>query len=199
MRIGLLGGSFDPVHAGHLSLARAAMTQLNLRRVYFVLAPRAPLKRVPVTPAKDRLAMLRLALRGRRDFAAATWELGRNGPSYTVRTLRERKAARPADDLYFILGSDAAARFSRWREPRAILRLATLVVGRRPGHRSPRLPAWARGRTVVLRGTFPDVSSTAIRKGLLNASFRKRWLPEPVARYALRRGLYGARRAGRRR
>lgn len=185
MRIGLFGGSFDPVHSAHLKLASAALTQLKLDRMYFVLSPRSPFKKgKPQTPASLRAKMLKLALRNSKKMRVALWEMRRQGPSYTIDTLRWYKQKHPRHDLFFILGSDAYAGLSHWKNPVGIRRLCTLVVGRRPG--TKRIKAGA----IILKGTFPPVSSTAIRHQIAEGKPAKRKVPPTVLKLIQQRNLY---------
>jgi nicotinate-nucleotide adenylyltransferase len=187
MRVGILGGTFDPLHNGHIALARAALRQLKLDTVYFLLSPRSPFKLGQrLTPASQRLAMLRLGLRGRSGFRVATWELKRRGPSYMVTTLTAYKRRHPRHELFLVLGSDAFAGFGRWKNPRKILKLATLVVGRRPGvDMDACVPSVA-----VLRGIFPDVSSTALRAMFAGKRAAHAPVPPAVRSFIVRRKLY---------
>lgn len=187
MKVGILGGTFDPIHNGHLALARAAQRQLRLDVVYFLLSPRSPFKlHHKITSASVRLKMLRLALKSRRAFRVATWELMRRGPSYTVATLAAYKKKYPHHQLFLILGSDAFAGFERWKNPDKILKLATLVIGRRPGSDVPDcLPGVA-----VMKGLFPAVSSTELREKLASLSFAHVPVPPAVKSFLLKRKLY---------
>src|SRR5437763_6498932 len=131
MRLGVFGGTFDPVHFGHLASAEEAAYRLCLPRVLFVPARCQPLKgAAPHASAADRLAMLRLAVADNPCFAVSTAELDRPAPSYTVDTLRALRAGAngPACELYFLLGVDAANTLLDWHEPAELLRLARLVV-----------------------------------------------------------------------
>ena len=132
MRAGVLGGTFDPVHRGHLALATAAREELALDEVLFVPAgqPWRKAGRI-VAPAQHRLAMLRLALDEEPAFRVETLELERPGPSYTADTLEAVAEARPGDELFFIVGEDALADLPNWVRPERILELATLAVARR--------------------------------------------------------------------
>ena len=132
MRVGVLGGTFDPVHRGHLTLARAARDELALDELLFVPAgkPWRKAGRI-VAPAIHRLAMLRLALEDEAAFRVETMEMDRAGPSYTADTLEALRAARPGDELFFIAGEDALADLPNWVRPERILELATLAVARR--------------------------------------------------------------------
>lgn len=129
MRIGLFGGSFDPVHLGHLIAAECCREQAALDRVIFMPAAVPPHKQDrSLTPAEDRVQMLRLAVGGHDAFCDSTDEIDRGGISYTVDTLRRLRGANPADDLFLILGPDAIREFPTWREPAEILALADLLV-----------------------------------------------------------------------
>ncbi len=189
MRIGILGGTFDPIHNGHIALARAAQRQLKLDAIYFLLSPRSPFKlQEHLTPAPLRLSMLRLALRGRPGFRIATWELKRRGPSYMATTLTAYKKAHPRDQVFLVLGSDAFAGFARWKNPEKILKLATLVVGRRPGSDLPDcVPCVA-----ILKGIFPNVSSTSLRDACARKTPKKAAVPPSVRSFLLRRKLYSS-------
>jgi len=190
MKIGLLGGSFDPVHAGHLKLAAAALRQLKLDRVYFVISPMSPFKTDrDLAPSKLRLAMVRAALKGKKRLLAADWEMKRRGPSYTITTLRGYRRRRPQDEVHFIFGTDALKGLPRWRKANEIARHATLVAGLRPGATWPRLPKTIAPAVVRLKGTFPDISSTEIRRALKNG--RAARLVPPAALAILKKhGLY---------
>src|SRR2546429_4104562 len=121
-RVGVFGGTFDPVLVGHLAIANAASEDLALDRVIFVPARHSPLKNDgPVASARDRLAILKASIAGEPRFAVSSIELDREGPSYTVETLA---ALRPEGQLFLILGSDGLADFARWKEPTRNRRLA---------------------------------------------------------------------------
>jgi len=190
MKVGLLGGSFDPVHLGHLKLAEAARRQLKLDKVYLVLTPRSPFKKSQ-RPAslRDRLRMLRLAMKRKRGLKVGTWELKSRGVSYTVDTLKRFQKSHPSDQIFLIMGSDAWAGFRRWKSPDKIANLATLVVGRRPKTRKILQPKKFRASMKILRGTFPNVSSTVIRQDIKSGRSRKLLLPV-VASYIQRHDLY---------
>jgi nicotinate-nucleotide adenylyltransferase len=147
-RIGILGGTFDPVHYGHLLIAEEVAEALSLDRVVFIPAAVPPHKLgARISPAEDRAAMVELAIAGNERFVMSRIELERPGPSYTVETLdalageaRERKVAR---EFYLIASSEAAAELPSWRDPARILELARLVVVPRPGSAMPDLEALA--------------------------------------------------------
>ncbi|MCB4756565.1 MAG: nicotinate-nucleotide adenylyltransferase [Elusimicrobia bacterium] len=191
MKVGIFGGSFDPIHRGHLRLAAAAQKQLKLAKVYFVLSPRPPFKRNRiVTSVSDRLPMLRKALAGRPRFVAARWEVNHSGPSYTVTTLKTYKKRHPEDDLYFIMGSDVLKNFHRWKNPRKIIALARLAVGLRPGTGRMKKRTFFSGALRTLRGVFPDISSTQIRDRVRKKRSLQSLVPKTVAAYIARKKLY---------
>jgi len=134
-RIGVFGGTFDPVHVGHLAIALAALESVPLDRVLFVPVRRSPLKdRDPLASTADRVAMLETAIASEPRFALTRAELEREGVSYTVDTLEE---LRSQGELFLILGSDALADLPRWRAPDRIRELATILVAARPGAPEP--------------------------------------------------------------
>src|SRR4051812_17403919 len=178
MKIGLLGGSFDPVHHGHLKLAEAARRQLKLDKVYLVLTPRSPFKREIVpAPMAERLRLLRLAIRNKKFLRVGTWELKAKGVSYTIDTISAYKRAHPRDEIFFIMGSDSWTGFDRWRNSRKITRMARLVVGRRPGTDKIKVPRKYRNAVTVLSGRFPDISSTEIRNDKIMSLLQKSLSP----------------------
>jgi len=183
VRTGILGGSFDPIHHGHLILARAALEELGLNRVVFIPANLSPHKTEskPAT-AQDRLAMVKMAIEGEDDFEASDIELKRPAPSYTVDTLREWKAAHPDDELTLLIGADNVAKFDTWREPDEIQHLAKIAVLDRANHDAPH--EWPVVRRLV------DISSTDIR-ARVGAGRSIRYLtPDSVCDYIVEYGLY---------
>ena len=162
MRIGILGGSFDPVHQGHLAIAQFASSELNLNRVIFVPLSKNPLKKNPrmLTDAA-RLALLKNAVRRFPGYSVSDHELKRPGPSYTVDTLRYfRKKFGAKTTLYFLAGADTPRDFSRWKSPEKVLKLCRFVVMTRPGSKLDT----ADGRFLWLPMPPVNISSTGIRK-----------------------------------
>lgn len=134
MRLGLFGGTFDPVHLGHLILAEACLEACPLDCVWFVVAGEPPHKRNGVrTPVNDRIEMARIAIAGNPRFAVSEIEAKRPGPHYSVDTLRQVAAERPDDELFFLIGADSLRDLPSWREPAQVAALATIVVVNRPG------------------------------------------------------------------
>ena len=199
-RIGLFGGTFDPPHLGHLVLAECARDRLRLDEVRFIPAGHPPHKRsTPVTRAADRVAMVRLAVRGNRAFTVSTVEARRRGPSFTIETLRQVAAESRDTRLYLLMGADSLDEFSTWRDPQGILGLATLAVAGRPGRRARRRAGGRRARAPRGRVAWLDNAEIAISSSLVRARARAgrsiRYLvPDPVAAYIVRHGLYRGRR-----
>ena len=183
-RVGVFGGTFDPVHVGHLAIARAAIETVPLDRVVFVVARRSPLKdRSPLASEADRLTMLRAAVRGESAFAVSTLELDRPVPSYTVDTLEE--LARTGASLFLILGGDAFADLARWHRAERVRELATILVAARPGAPAP---AGAR----LLDAPLLDVSARELRARAARGRSLRYLVPDTVWRYIEERGLYRA-------
>lgn len=165
MKLGIYGGSFDPVHLGHLLVAQAAMEELGLDRLFFVPAAHSPFKpENHAAPAAVRVRLLRLALAGRPDYEVDEQEIQRGGISYTVDTLNACAEQFPGAKLFYLIGADNAAKLNGWREPAALAKLAEFVAAPRPGGAPAVFPAPFRGRT--LKGFPFGVSSSEIRARL---------------------------------
>ncbi len=186
MRIGILGGTFDPIHLGHLAAAEAAIDCARLDRVIFIPSGMPPHRHEAAANADQRLEMCRLAIDGNKKFEVSDVEVKRGGVSYTVDTLRELKSRYPNDELFLILGWDAAKLFSSWNEPDEIRRLASMVVVTRPGTG----PLTGTSDIVCERPT-PDISGSALRRAIASGNRVTTLLPEAVAAYIARHGLYG--------
>ena len=162
MKLGIFGGSFDPVHLGHLLVAQAAVEELGLDRLFFVPAAQSPFKpeNKPASAAV-RLQLLRLALAGKTNCEIDDQEIRRGGISYTVDTLRDYAGKFPAAKLFYLIGADNVPKLNEWREPVELARLAEFVAIPRPGGAPPVFPAPFCGR--LLRGFPFAVSSSEIR------------------------------------
>ena len=198
MKIGVLGGTFDPVHLAHLAVAEAVKTELDLAEVVFVPAGQPWLKANSYISAPEhRVQMVRLAIAGKSYFRLSTMEIGRPGPSYTVDTMAELRGQIGAEDeLYFILGWDNLAELPRWREPARLIQLCYLVAVPRPGYSLPDLtklagdiPGIAK-RVIVMDRPQMDISATEIRKRLSRGEPINDLVPEAVAEYIRRQRLY---------
>jgi nicotinate-nucleotide adenylyltransferase len=185
--IGLFGGSFDPVHHGHLIVGQVAREKLGLELIRFVLAREQPFKRGRHQSSPDhRASMLSLAIRNTPGFAVETAELNRPGPSYTVDTLNELRQRAPKTELILLLGADAAAELPTWHEARRIPELARVVVFARPGTAIPASP-WISERIEV---PAVDISATEIRNRVRQGRPIRYWVPEAVAEYIATHRLY---------
>ncbi len=162
-RIGLLGGSFNPVHLGHLLVAQAALEELQLSRLFFVPAAQSPFKPdLPLAPAEQRLRLLRLALAGHADCEIDDQEIKRGGVSYTIDTVRGYAQRFPGAPLFYLIGADHVPLLPKWRDADELARLVEFVVLPRPGEAAAPLPAPFRGR--ALAGFPLGVSSSQIRE-----------------------------------
>lgn len=161
-RIGLFGGSFDPVHAGHLLLAQAALEELSLTRLFFVLAAQSPFKTDnQFAPAAARMQLLRLALAGQANCEVDDQEIRRGGVSFTIDTVRDYARRFSDAQLYYLVGADNVASLPKWREAGELARLAEFAVIPRPGEAPTPLPLPFRGPT--LKGFPFGVSASQIR------------------------------------
>ena len=184
MKIGVFGGTFDPVHVGHLAIAQAALESAKLDRVVFVPARRSPLKqREPAAGADDRYAMLVAATRPEPRFTVSRIELDRDGPSYTIDTL---EALKSDGELHLILGSDALSELPRWRSPDRIRALARILVARRPGAPEPDGSLGA----VTFDAPCLDISSRELRARASRGLSLRYLVPDDVWRHIARSGLY---------
>jgi nicotinate-nucleotide adenylyltransferase len=189
MKIGVLGGTFNPVHLGHLLIAQDAAEQAGLDRVKFIPAATPPHK-IPdrLAAGRHRLAMLRLAIRGLRQCEVDNLELRRGGRSYSVDTLTTLKRRQPNAEFFFIIGADSLPELHRWRAIRRLARLCRFVVVARPGYRlrPPRVPVdW-----MVVTGHPCAISSTEIRQRVASGRAIRYLVPEPVRRYICQHNLY---------
>jgi nicotinate-nucleotide adenylyltransferase len=194
-KLGLLGGTFDPLHNGHLAAAEAAIECAGLDSVVFIPAAQPPHRPPTVASAEQRLEMCRLGTAHNARFAVSEVELRRGGPSYTVDTLVEIRRAQPDDELFLILGWDAARLFSTWRRPEEVRSMASIVVVGRPGSDAPReedlKPAGLAGTGVVLclRPT-PDISAREIRRAVAAGASIAGKVPGAVEGYIASHRLY---------
>ncbi|MDC4223567.1 MAG: nicotinate-nucleotide adenylyltransferase [Candidatus Manganitrophus sp.] len=218
MHIGLLGGTFNPIHNGHLYIAEAVREKFHLDRILFIPSGTPPHKKEEeIPPARHRLEMTRLALVDRPHFELCEMEVKRAGKSYSVETVSELKRFYPRDRLFFIIGTDAFFDLPTWREPERLLSLCDFVVVTRPGHPFSQLPSLGPLQKIDLKSlmelerrkegivTFPVTSETSlhfislppspisaseIRKKLAAGEDTKNLLPDPVASYIIKNKIY---------
>lgn len=197
MRIGIVGGTFDPIHLGHLAVAEAARACAGLDRVVLVPAAIPPHRGPARASAEDRLAMARMAAAGEEGVEVSDIELRRGGRSYTVDTLRALAAANPHAELFLVLGWDAAREIQSWHRPDEVLQLARLVIVGRPGAGLPSERDLVEAgidpaRAEVCEQPTPDISATRVRElAAADAPLEDLVVPG-VARYIEEHGLYRA-------
>lgn len=186
MRIAVLGGSFDPVHHGHLIVATAAAELLGVDQVRWIPAGQQPFKvGQHGASAADRTRMVELAVDGVASFGVDRCEADRGGPSYTVETLTDLGIRFPGAELSLLLGADAAELFWQWRDPAGIKARATVVVFARAGETAP---AGVADRVIEVPRL--DISSTAVRDRVRNGRSIRYLVPDPVMAYIAEHGLY---------
>jgi nicotinate-nucleotide adenylyltransferase len=189
-RIGLFGGSFDPVHNAHLALARTALDQLQLDELRWVPVGQAWQKARAMTPAAQREAMLQLAIQGEARFVLERCELQRAGPSYTLDTLRELQAAMPGARWYLLIGQDQYRNLHTWHGVDELLQRVTLAVAQRPGEPAE-CDLRVRDAPMVALSMAPmDISATDIRQRAAAGRDVSALVPPTVAFYIHQQGLY---------
>jgi nicotinate-nucleotide adenylyltransferase len=187
MKIGILGGTFNPIHIGHLILAEEAREKLHLNRVVFVPAYLPPHKdSEDIALARHRLAMVRLAIRGNKHFSASDTEIRRDGRSYTIDTIRDFKRSFPKDDFYFLIGSDLLKYLAEWKDLKDILRIVKFIVATRPGYPLEGIPSYI--KTMAIRAV--DISAFEVRECVREHKSFRYLVPEAVYQYIIKKGLY---------
>jgi nicotinate-nucleotide adenylyltransferase len=198
MRVGVIGGTFDPIHKGHISIAEEVRARLDLAEVIFVPAGTPWLKAVePVATAEQRLEMVHLAITGTSYFHLSAVDIDRGGPTHTVDTVTDLLAQYGnGTELFFILGWDSLVELPRWHEPSLLIRLCRLVAVPRPSYPRPDLnsleadiPAISR-RVVLLDTPRIDISATAIRQRVARGQPIEHLVPAVVAKYIGQHELY---------
>ncbi len=188
-KIGLFGGSFDPVHLGHLLMAQAAREELGLDRLFFIPAAQSPFKTDgKPSSGEERLRLLRLALAGEAWCEIDPQELNRGGVSYTIDTVGDYARRFPDAKIFYIIGGDHVAKLPLWRNAEELARLAEFIVVPRPGESDVPLPAPFRGKT--LRGSPIGVSSSDIRARVQSGRPIDHLVPAFVPEAILSGGLY---------
>ena len=200
MRIGILGGTFDPVHIGHLVLAEEALSKLKLDQIWFIPTGKPWLKEsLEITDGLNRLEMVKIATKSNPRFVASSIEIDRSGPTYTIDTLRYLKdKLGTKTSIYFILGLDTLANFHRWNRPEEILDLCEFVVSNRPGFGNTKILDEQLERfesigsiTTLLNIPMLDISGTNLREMIRQGLSIKYRVPDGVEEYIYSNGLYG--------
>ena len=198
MKVGVLGGTFDPIHSGHLKIAEEVMAVLRLAKVIFVPAGQPWLKAdSPITPVKHRVEMVRLAIAGRAAFELSLVDIERPGPSFTIDTVEDlRKRLGDEAELYFIVGRDSLAQMPQWKDAGRLVKMCRLVVVPRPGWEMPDLekleeliPGISQS-LISLDKPEIDISATDVRRRAAEGLSLRGLVPEAVADYIKRHKLY---------
>jgi nicotinate-nucleotide adenylyltransferase len=191
MRLGIFGGSFDPVHFGHLLVAEDVNQKMKLDRLLFVPAFCPPHRPAPLADYKHRVTMLKRAIANDERFAVSRVEEGSGGPSYTVNTLRRLRTVEPGARFYLIIGYDQYRTIRTWYQPAQLTNLAHLVIVSRPGVPKPRLFPGHNPKKVTFLDVIPvGISARLIRQRLARGMSIRYLVPETVARYIYRHHLY---------
>lgn len=187
MKIGILGGTFNPTHIGHLILAEEAREKLGLDKIIFVPANLPPHKdNGDIARAGERLKMLKLAVKGNKYFGASEIEIKRQGRSYTIDTIREFKKRFPSDELYFIIGSDLLKYLDAWKDLGEINKMVKFVAATRPGYPLESIPPYI--QTLKIRAV--DVSGFQVRQCIKEGRSFRYLVPEAVFNFINKNKLY---------
>lgn len=191
-RIGLFGGTFDPPHNAHVALAELALRELALDELRWIPAGQPWQKARRITPAAQREAMVRLAMAGEPRFVLERCEIKRQGPSFTLDTVRELQAARPGAEWFLVIGLDQYANLHTWRDWRELLARVTLVVANRPGVEAEPHPEVKAAAQRMVPLPMLDIASTDIRTRAAAGQDITSLVPDTVARYIETHHLYQA-------
>lgn len=192
-KIGILGGTFNPVHRGHIQLAKNALKRFGLDQVVLIPCSRPPHKRPDrLAPSKHRLAMLKAAVRNEPRFSFSDIEIRRGGTSYSIDTLQELGRKHPGAEFYFIIGGDSVNELRSWRRIDELQKLCTFVATGRPGFRVQRSV-----KVTMFKGALVDVSSSDIRRRVAEGKSIRRLVPSAVERYIISRRLYQVKESSR--
>lgn len=185
MKIGILGGTFNPPHIGHLILAEEAKDTFNLDKVFFIPTYLPPHKDVPLAKAEDRLEMVKLSIKDNKNFECLDIEVKRGGKSFTIDTLKELRKRYPRDDLFLIIGSDLAEDFTSWKDYKEIIKIAKVLVARRGEFLKNNEFGFLFFDIVQI-----DVSSSLIRERIKKGLSIKYLVHPAVEKFIKKKGLY---------
>lgn len=190
-RIGFLGGTFDPIHLGHLILAQQLAEQFQLKKVLFIPSATPPHKNdIKVSPTHHRFEMTKSAVEDNRLFEISDIELKREGKSYTIDTIAELKKLYPDSDLYFLAGSDVLTEFDTWKDPERIFEQVKVALGTRPGYDKVDMNNMFFSKTIMVEINGLHVSSTQVRHRVREGKSIKYLVPLKVEEYIKAKGLY---------
>ena len=194
MRIGILGGVFNPIHYGHLVIAGEAKDKLNLDKVIFVPTGKAPHKKVKGATPEERYQMVSLAIKGNSSFEVSPIEIEKSKlasrPTFTLETIREFIKIYNKAEIYFIVGLDEMLKISTWKEPKKLLELCKFVVVTRPGYESSKLDKRIASKVMMLQVPGLEISASDIRKRIKTGRPIKYLLPPSVEEYIRKKRLY---------
>jgi nicotinate-nucleotide adenylyltransferase len=191
VKIGFLGGSFDPVHFGHLCAAQDAFEQCQLDRLIFVPAAQAPLKpNVALAPAEDRLALLRLATDGDKRFEISDYELRQGGVSFTINSVRHFRQFYPHDRLFWVIGGDQLLKMPQWKSVDELVRSIEFIMLERPGHPVKTPPEIAGLKLHRCPGHLLDISSTELRERAKRGLSLDYFMPHKTVVFIQKKALY---------
>lgn len=198
MKIGIMGGTFNPIHNVHIQMAKKAKEEISLEQVLFMVAAVPPHKMGQVIASEeDRYEMVKLGISGMEGFSASRLELDRKGPSYTLDTLRELKQKHPEDEFYFILGGDSLFQIHTWYHPEEFIPLCKFIVFARGDDdkremlcRCQDLESAYHSQFILVDMPVSNVSSTEIRQLAAQGKPIDGYVPEAVAKYIAQKGLY---------
>jgi len=187
MKIGILGGTFNPIHIGHLILAEEVREKIQLDTIIFVPAYLPPHKdTADVAPAAERYAMVKLAIKQNKHLAVSDMEIKRDGRSYTIDTVKEFRRLYPEDELFFITGSDLLTYLDEWKDLSEVIKIVKFIVATRPGYPLEKIPSYI--KTVAIRAV--DISAFEIRRCVKEGKSFRYLLPDAVYGYINKRKLY---------
>jgi nicotinate-nucleotide adenylyltransferase len=205
MNIGVLGGTFDPIHIGHLRVAEEVIARLDLPRILFIPAGQPWLKlnnAHAISPVQHRLAMVRLGISGNPRFKLSTIEIERPGPTYTVDTIAQLQSQLGAgEEIFFILGWDNLSQLPQWHQPQRLIKMCRLVAVPRVDFPLPALPALEKElsgiteRVILFDKPRIDINASEIRRRAAEGKSISDFVPKPVERYIKEHGLYGKEQA----
>jgi len=190
MKIALFGGSFNPIHYGHLVLAESARVKFSLDKIIFIPAGIPPHKNyIPLAPKKHRLNLVKLAIQNNKYFSVSDYELKKKGKSYTYQTIEYFKKTHPEDEIFFLMGIDLLAQVNSWKKGDKILDLCKFLVGKRISS-NQNIPSQILKKVYVFDIPLIDISSTLIRDNIKKGQSIKYLTPEKVEKYILKNKLY---------
>jgi nicotinate-nucleotide adenylyltransferase len=191
LKLGIFGGTFNPIHYGHLINAEFIRSEFELDMIMLVPARRPVHKELDGdVPPGDRYAMTRLAVKGARGYDVSRIEIDRDEPSYTITTVRSLRSRYPGSELFLIIGEDSLAEMDSWREPEQLRALASLVVMRRPGAGARSMAESAGDGVAWADNPLIDISSSVIRERIRSGKSVRYMLPDRVLNYAMKKGIY---------